>query len=274
MRTLASDLRLLCVLAHPDDESLGNGGILAKYAAEGVATYLVTATRGERGRIGTERPGSAIVGPVREAELRRAAEVLGLRELHLLDYLDGELDRVDVREAVSKIAAHLRRIRPQVVVTFGADGAYGHVDHIAISQLTGAAVVAAADPAFVAAPGIELLAATHAVDKLYWMADALPTWRAYEHAFGELIYRIDGVERRPSPWPEWMLTTFVDTKAQSEVVWRAVECHQSQVSGYASLRQLAPEDQAALWNVQTFYRVFSRVNGGREREDDLFAGLR
>jgi LmbE family N-acetylglucosaminyl deacetylase len=271
---VSTDLRLLCVLAHPDDESLGTGGILAKYAAEGVATYLLTATRGERGRIGTERPGPAIVGPVREAELRRAVEVLGLSELHLLDYVDGDLDRADPHEATSKIAAHLRRIRPQVVVTFGADGAYGHIDHVAISQFTGAAIVAAADPAFVAPPEVDLPAEPHAVDKLYWMSDALPTWRAYEHAFGELIYRVDGVERRPSPWPDWMLTTFVDTRAHSRTIWRAVECHQSQISGYARLLELEPDDQAALWNVQTYYRVFSRVNGGREREDDLFAGLR
>ena len=274
MTTSTSDLRLLCVLAHPDDESLGNGGILARYAAEGVATFLITATRGERGRIGTERPGPAIVGPVREAELRRAAEVLGIRELHFLDYMDGELDRADVGEAVSKIAAHLRRIRPQVVVTFGADGAYGHSDHIAISQLTSAAIVAAADPAFAAAPEVALPAATHAVSKFYWMADSLPTWRAYENAFGELKFTIDGVERSPSPWPDWMLTTFVDTSAHSRTIWRAVECHQSQISGYARLLELGPDDQAALWNVQTYYRVFSRVNGGREREVDLFAGLR
>jgi LmbE family N-acetylglucosaminyl deacetylase len=271
---MVNDLRLLCVLAHPDDESLGTGGILARYAAEGVATYLITATRGERGRIGTERPGPAIVGPVREAELRRAVEVLGVRELHFLDYLDGDLDRADPREAVSKIAALVRRIRPQVVVTFAADGAYGHIDHIAISQFAGAAVVAAADPGFVAASGVELPAATHAVDKLYWMADAQPTWQAYQHAFGDLVYRVDGEERRPSPWPDWMITTEIDTRAFSEQVWRAVECHQSQISGYASLRQLAPEDQAALWNTQTYYRVFSRVNGGRARETDLFAGLR
>lgn len=271
---MPSDLRLLCVLAHPDDESLGTGGILAKYAAEGVATYLVTATRGERGRIGTERPGPVVVGPVREAELRRAVEVLGVRELHFLDYMDGELDRADPHEATSKIAAHLRRIRPQVVVTFGADGAYGHIDHIAISQLTGAAIVAAADPAFAAAPGVELPGATHAVSKFYWMADSPPTWRAYENAFGELKFTIDGIERRPSPWPDWMLTTFVDTSAHSRTIWRAVECHQSQTSGYARLLELAPDDQAALWNVQTYYRVFSRVNGGREREVDLFAGLR
>jgi len=62
-------LRLMCVLAHPDDESLGTGGTLAQYAAEGVATYLVTATRGERGRFGDAResPGPDVVGRAREA---------------------------------------------------------------------------------------------------------------------------------------------------------------------------------------------------------------
>jgi len=85
---MPEQLRLMCVLAHPDDESLGNGGTLAKYAAEGVATYLVTATRGERGWPGAahENPGPAALGAIREAELRAAAEVLGIQEVNFLDY--------------------------------------------------------------------------------------------------------------------------------------------------------------------------------------------
>jgi len=73
-------LRLMCVLAHPDDESLGTGGTLAQYGAEGVATYLLTATRGQRGRFGDslESPGPDIVGRTREAELLAAARELGL----------------------------------------------------------------------------------------------------------------------------------------------------------------------------------------------------
>ena len=127
-------LRLMCVLAHPDDESLGTGGVLAKYSREGVETFVVTATRGERGRFddkGTS-PGPAIVGQTREAELRAAARELGVQEVSLLDYLDGELDRVDAAEASEKIASHIRRVRPHVVVTFDPFGAYGHPDHIAI----------------------------------------------------------------------------------------------------------------------------------------------
>src|SRR6185369_14573015 len=144
---MTAALRLMCVLAHPDDESLGTGGILAKYASEGVATYVVTATRGERGRFDDTgvSPGPAIVGRAREAELRAAAAALGVREVAFLDYLDAQLDRADPNEAVEKIAAHIRRVRPHVVVTFDPFGAYGHPDHIAISQFTTAAIVRAAD---------------------------------------------------------------------------------------------------------------------------------
>src|SRR6185503_7711886 len=103
----------MCVLAHPDDESLGTGGALAKSAAEGVATYLVTATRGERGRFGdgVESPGPEAVGRAREAELLAAARELGLREVRFLDYPDGALAGVDAAEATAKIAGHLRRVR-------------------------------------------------------------------------------------------------------------------------------------------------------------------
>ena len=164
-------LRLLCVLAHPDDESLGTGGTLAKYAAEGVETYLVTATRGEHGRFGTtgDRPSTDIVGQTREAELRAAARELGLREVTILGYPDGGLDSVDPAAAQVDIADHLLRIRPHVVITFGPEGAYGHPDHIAISQLTTAAIVRAAERAF-------------AVSKLYHIAWSAETWAAYQTA--------------------------------------------------------------------------------------------
>jgi LmbE family N-acetylglucosaminyl deacetylase len=114
----------MCVLAHPDDESLGTGGVLAKAAAEGVATYLVTATRGERGRFGdgTERPSPAIVGHTRAEELLAAGRELGLKDVQFLDYPDGGLDGVDSNEAMSRIVCHLRRVRPHVVVTFGPEG--------------------------------------------------------------------------------------------------------------------------------------------------------
>src|SRR5829696_5716029 len=154
--TVASARTLVAVLAHPDDESLGVGGTLAKYASEGVEVFVVTATRGDGGRYQGHRsddphhPGAEALADIREGELRSAANVLGVRGVSLLGYRDQQLDRADPREAIGRIVGELRRIRPDVVITFGPDGAYGHPDHIAICQFTTAAVVAAADAAFAA----------------------------------------------------------------------------------------------------------------------------
>jgi LmbE family N-acetylglucosaminyl deacetylase len=266
------DLKLMCVLAHPDDESLGTGGTLAHYAAEGVATYLVTATRGEHGRLGqrTDVPDPEEVGRIREAELRRAAVALGLTDVQVLGYPDAGLDRVDPRDGVAAIVGHLRRVAPQVVVTFGPDGAYGHPDHIAISQLTTAAVMAAADPTF----DVEGAAAPHRVSKLYYLAWDAPKWAAYQAALRKLTITVDGCERQAVPWQPWAITTHIDTSGVWPAVWRAVSCHESQMAIYQSLRALPDAHHRALWGTQAFYRVFSTVNGGRTQESDLFEGLR
>lgn len=269
---MAGQLRLMCILAHPDDESLGVGGSLAKYASERVETYLVTATRGERGRFGdaTEKPPMEIIGETRERELHAAAKVLGIREVSFLDYVDGDLDQADPTEAVGRIVRHIRRVRPHVVITFAPDGAYGHIDHIAISQFTLSAVVCATDPSFQTGERQE----AHRVSKLYFMAWTKSKWAAYQDAFKDLKYNADGVERRAEPWPDWEITTEVDTSAHWQTVWEAVRCHQTQLTIYAKLANLAPEYHEGLWGRQQFYRVFSLVNGGRKRESDLFEGLR
>jgi LmbE family N-acetylglucosaminyl deacetylase len=270
---MPSDLKLMCILAHPDDESLGTGGILARYASEGVSTYLVTATRGERGRFGDapESPGPDVVGQTREAELGAAAQELGLKEVQFLGYEDGQLDRADPREALEKIATHIRRVRPQVVVTFGPEGAYGHPDHIAISQLATGAVVCAAGPAEDNG-GQETQG--HRVAKLYYMAWRQRTWAAYQAALKTLTSKVDGVERQVVPCPDWAVTSTIDTSAFWPVVWRAVSCHKTQMSIYRKLENLPDEHHRSLWGSQEFYRVFSAVNGGRQIESDLFEGLR
>jgi LmbE family N-acetylglucosaminyl deacetylase len=271
---MTTTLRLMAVLAHPDDESLGVGGTLAKYAAEGVTTSLLTATRGEAGRYrgltpgAPGHPGAAVLGVLREAELRAAAGHLGVRDTVVLGHPDGGLDAVNPRAAIAGIAAHLRRARPHVVVTFAPDGAYGHPDHIAISQFTTAAVVCAASEAG------DDGAAPHAVDKLYFLAWPADVWAAYQRAFTTLVSRVDGVERRATPWPDWAITTAIDTREHWPAVWQAVRCHDSQVGAYEALHGLPPEDHAALWGRQSYYRAFSRVSGGRGRETDLFEGLR
>ena len=274
---MSSRRRLMAVLAHPDDESLGVGGTLAKCAAEGVDVFLVTATRGESGRFrghrsGDERhPGPQALANIRETELRAAAAVLGVREVSLFDYRDQHLDRADPREAVGRIATHLRRFRPDVVVTFGPDGAYGHPDHIAISQFTTAAIIAAADAAFAA--GSDNAARPHSVSKLYYLAWSQSTWDAYQAAVGPLSTIVDGVERHAIPWPDWAITTVIDTSDVWPTVWRAVSCHESQLAAYERLRDLPPERHMTLWGRQSFYRAFSIVNGGSARETDLFEGI-
>ena len=252
----------MCVLAHPDDESLGTGGTLAKYAAEGIETYVVTATRGERGRFGdaTVRPDPHIVGDTRDGELRAAARELGVREVTVLGYPDGAVDLVDPVSAQQTIADHLVRVEPDVVITFGPDGAYGHPDHIAISQLTSAAIARAAD--------------RFQVPKLYYVAWGAAKWRAYQTALKRLTSTVDGIERQASPAPDWAITTRLDTSAVWPTVWRAVQQHQTQIGTYQTLQQLSPEDHCALWGSQEFYRVYSLVNGGRTPEHDLFEGLR
>lgn len=270
---MSKPLKLMCVLAHPDDESLGVGGTLARYAAEGVETYVVCATRGERGRFGDAvvRPAPEIVGAARAQELRAAAKVLGVREVHFLDYLDADLDRADAHEAIGKIVAHIRALQPQVVVTFGPDGGYGHPDHIAISQFTGAAIACAADPDYQATGEAT---SHHRVDKLYYLAWTFGKWKAYTEAFRDLKITVDGVDRRAIPYPDWEITTVIDTEKYWQIVWQAVLCHKTQLTIYEKLAHLSEAGHRELWGAQEFYRVFSAVNGGRTRETDLFAGIR
>jgi LmbE family N-acetylglucosaminyl deacetylase len=269
---------VMAVLAHPDDESLGVGGTLARYASEGVDVFLVTATRGDAGRYRGHRagdprhPGPGALARIREGELRAAASELGVREVTVLDYPDQRLDQAPPHRIVADIASHVRRLRPDVVITFGPDGAYGHPDHIAVSQFTTAAVVAAADPGR-ARVGDETARTPHAVLKLYYLAWPASTWAAYEMAVQRLVSTVDGVERQATPWPDWAITTVIDTRRVWSTVWRAVSCHESQVAAYGRLRDLPPEHHEALWGAQSFYRVFSTVNGGRTREADLLDGI-
>jgi LmbE family N-acetylglucosaminyl deacetylase len=264
----------MAILAHPDDESLGAGPTLARYADEGIETSLVTATLGQSGRYKDLRrgdpghPGPERLGAIREDELRRAADVLGIRHLVLLRHMDGALDRVEPTRAVAEIAAWLRELRPDVVLTFGADGGYGHPDHIAICQFATAGIVAAA------AGDTHAERAPHAVSKLYYMAWPAATGQAYESAFKKLTSTVDGVERESQPWPEWQITTILDTSRHVETTWRAIACHESQVANYEGLRDLPGHHREAIWGRQCYYRVFSTVNGGRRREQDLFEGLR
>jgi LmbE family N-acetylglucosaminyl deacetylase len=269
---MTNTLKLMAVLAHPDDESLGNGGMLAKYAAEGIEIHLVVATRGERGWPGdeSEYPGLETLGKMREVEVRAAAGVLGLHSVHFLDYLDGDLDTVPPAEVIAKIVGHLRRVKPDVVATFGPYGGYGHPDHIAICQFTTAAIVEAADPHSLYCQDL----APHSVSKLYYMAETEEVFAVYQSVFGNLVMQIDGVKRSIVAWPTWSVTTRINTWNHWRTVARAISCHRSQVPAYHVLEDLSQEQREILWGAQSYYRVFSRVNGGRQLEEDMFEGLR
>jgi len=271
--TAAPALSLMAILAHPDDESLGNGAALARYAAEGIEVTLVTATRGQRGWFGdpAENPGLEVLGATRESELRAAGEALGLYEVVLLDYVDGDLETADPEQITCELVAHIRRVRPDVVVTWGPDGGYGHPDHIAIGQFATAAVMRAADPRF----GHRCLArGPHAVSKLYYMAIGPESAAAYLDAFRDLSMEIDGVVRQPVVLPQWAVRTRIDAGEHWRTVWQAVSCHRSQLPNYAHLAALPDAEQRRLWGRTEYTRVFSTVSGAQGTEDDLFAGLR
>jgi LmbE family N-acetylglucosaminyl deacetylase len=267
---MTETLKLLAVFPHPDDETLGMGSTLARYSAEGIETYLVCATRGERGWFDSQGPdpGFEGVARIREAELRCAAKHLGLHELSFLDYIDGDVDQADPQEIIAMIVTQIRRIRPQVVVTFSPDGAYGHPDHIALSQFTNAALVCAADNDFASSQP------AHRVSKFYYMVDSFAIVNAANEAFGGISMEIDGVTRHHVGWPDWQITTWLDNNQHIPPVREAIHCHKSQLPGYGPIAEWNVDEVAKFFGTGHFYRAFSLVNGGRSVETDLFEGLR
>jgi len=266
-------LKLLAVFAHPDDESMGMGGTLAKYSADGIETHLVCASRGERGWFGPEEqnPGLSGVGQLRTVELENAVKELGMKGLHFLGYIDGEVDQAPHAEIIQKITTHIRLIHPQVVVTFPPDGNYGHPDHIAIGQFTSAAIVRAADSNYRDAENLP----PHCVSKLYYMVDAESFINLISPFMADMSFPVDDQIRGEFPWKDWMVTTRVEMADHCKTAWRAIQCHQSQLATLGALADMPEESAASVLAMQgTFYRAFSLVNGGRQIEADLFSGLR
>jgi LmbE family N-acetylglucosaminyl deacetylase len=270
---MPAPLKLLAVFAHPDDESMGMGGTLVKYAAQGVDTYLVCASRGERGWFGPEEqnPGFERLGQLREQELLCAGGKLGIREIHFLDYIDGDVDQADPAEAIAKIVTHIRRIKPHVVVTFPPDGGYGHPDHIASAQFAAAAILCAVDSGYIDAAQLP----PHRVSKHYYMVDSENFVNFIKPALGDMSFQVDDHLRGEVAWKEWAVTTRIDVSEHTKTAWEAIQCHQSQLATLGPLAQMHEDAVSSILNLQgTFYRAFSLVNGGRKVETDLFEGLR
>ena len=253
---------------------MGMGGTLAKYSAEGVATYYVCASRGERGWFGPkeQNPGPSRLGQLRTRELENAAQELGLSGLYFLDYLDGDVDQADPPEAISRIVTYIRRMKPQVIVTFPPDGNYGHPDHIAVGQFTQAAIVCAADSTYHDAENLS----AYSVSKLYYMVDSEKFIELIAPFMGEMEFPVVNSQLRGEvPWKEWMITTRIETAEYCTRALRAIQCYPSQLASLGTLAAMDEDAATAILAMQgTFYRAFSLVNGGRKLEIDLFEGVR
>lgn len=128
-------MKVLCVFAHPDDESFFAGGTIAKLTKKGATVKLVTATRGEAGSTGTPPLCTqAELGSVREQELRNAARILGVTDIFFLDYIDGTLHTIPVTELALKIEKIITDEEPDIVITFNKEGGSRHPDHIQINK--------------------------------------------------------------------------------------------------------------------------------------------
>lgn len=151
---------ILIAYPHPDDESFGNGGTIARYAAQGVAVHYACATRGECGTVDEHLlAGYANIAELRTAEQAQAAEALGLAAVHFLGHRDSGMPGAPdnqhpdafIQQPLERVAGQLvalmRALRPQVVLTFGPYGGYGHPDHIHIHHAARLAFAAAGDPA-------------------------------------------------------------------------------------------------------------------------------
>lgn len=145
---------VLSVWAHPDDEAICAAGTLTLCAARAEPVHVICATRGELGPISDPALATrSALASVRERELHDSCAVLGASDPVFLDLPDGGMPWAEQAAALHKLVVCIRRLRPRVLLGFGADGLYGHPDHTVIGQMTDAARLAAADPT-VATPGL------------------------------------------------------------------------------------------------------------------------
>jgi LmbE family N-acetylglucosaminyl deacetylase len=140
-------LRLLCVTAHPDDECFAFGGALALAADRGVEVTVVCLTAGQAGSYRGDASTPKELGELRRAEFAASCAVLGVKDHEMLDYQDGQLEFASLSKLAQDIVERIRRIRPQVVLTFGGDGSLNtHADHTIVSAAATAAFHWAGSP--------------------------------------------------------------------------------------------------------------------------------
>jgi mycothiol conjugate amidase Mca len=281
-------MRLLAVHAHPDDEVIGTGGILARYSAAGVRVALACATRGEVGEIVDPTIDEAEARPrlaqIREGELRCACGVLGVHDLFFLDYRDsgmvGTADnehpeafcRAEIEDATRRLVRIIRTVRPQVVVTYDEKGGYGHPDHLMAHRVTVAAFDAAGDPVRYPEDGVEPWQPT----KLYYSAiprSVLEQMEAYLKSVG-ITSPFDRPDLTPEAFgnPDETVTTKVDVRPHLEQKRNALECHRTQIAADSFFFKLPEVFNREAMGYEHFIRARSLVPAPTP-EDDLFTGV-
>lgn len=242
---------ILLSYAHPDDESFTVAGILRKYADLGARIVLVSATSGQAGSNGDPPvcPREEL-GAVREGELREAARVLGVAEVHVLGYQDKHLAQAPPEEIRARLVEMLRRYRPQVVLSFDPNGINAHPDHVAISRFTSDAIPAAAD-----ARWLPELGPPHEVARLLWS----PPVRVYNLGSHPDPASLPGVDFLFDirPWSEAKAAALRAHRTQHKSIHRHYfDCPDVE-------RRLAMEALRQAWGPPLT----------RRPETDLFAGL-
>ena len=274
---------LLAVFAHPDDEAFGTGGTIACYATSGVDVVLVCATRGEAGEISD--PSFATpetLGQVREEELRCAAEIMGVKELIFLDYRDsgmaGTPENDDPRAfinapadaVISTLVGIIRRVQPQIIVTFEPNGGYGHPDHIAIHNHTVSAFHAAADPSYTPGKG-----PAWQTKRMFFTA--IP--RSFFHDMrtrlekrGEDTSDLDQLLDGQEGWLDDDVNVTLDVSSTVEDKWDALNCHRTQFGPGNLFRRLPEEDAKQLLSKEYFALAWPETTPGVHLPD-LFSEL-
>ncbi|MBI3740341.1 MAG: PIG-L family deacetylase [Chloroflexi bacterium] len=275
-------LKLLFIFAHPDDETFGTGGTIAYYARRGVEVHYICATRGEVGEAPPDLRGYKSVGEMREAELKCAADILGIHAIHFLNYRDsgmpGSTDNTNPNafaaqptELIARqIASLIREIRPQVIVTFDPIGGYLHPDHIAAHNATLRAYEIAADEK----ENLDGRAA-HRAHKLYYSTFSRRFLRAVIRAM-RLIGRdprkfgtnndIDITKIAEHDFP---IHARVPVNSVAAIKQEAFKCHASQVGGMGRGARVL---QRFLDRNETFMRALPAEPPARV-EKDLFEGI-
>ena len=245
--------RILFLLAHPDDETFGPGGTIARYARAGAEVHLATGTRGEAGMVGdpplTDREH---LGEVRAGELMAAAVILGISEVHFLGFLDGRLADVPRERLVERAVEVIRRVRPHVLVGFGPEGVSRHADHKVMCEVALSAFDRSGDPS--------------------WYPGGAPAWaplKSYQFEIAEEFFA--GWDAPLSGVPRARLTTFIDTSEQVETKVLAFQCHKTQAKDTRQILERPGYREFA--RQETYVLARTRLPGLPLPEDDLLAGI-